>query len=72
MSFLKGTTSLLPDSELKRMKIICFGSDLSIEAIPQILQEEHPEKLSSLIEQQDKLLSDEIGKKKENWQNFGN
>ena len=39
---------------------------MSIEAIAQILQEEHPEKLLSLlIEQQDKLLSDEIGKKKE-------
>ena len=39
---------------------------MSIEAISQILQEEHPEKLFSLlIEQQDKLLSDEIGKKKE-------
>jgi transcriptional regulator, MerR family len=50
------------------MKIICFlrDLDLSIEAIAQILQEEHPEKLLSLlIEQQDKLLSDEIGKKKE-------
>lgn len=64
----EGGRRVYSDSELKRMKIICFlrELDLSIEAISQILQEEHPEKLLSLlIEQQDKLLSDEIGKKKE-------
>lgn len=64
----EGGRRVYSDSELKRMKMICFlrELDLSIEAISQILQEEHPEKLLSLlIEQQDKLLSDEIGKKKE-------
>ena len=62
----EGGRRVYSDSELKRMKMICFlrELDLSIEAISQILQEEHPEKLLSLlIEQQDKLLSDELASK---------
>jgi DNA-directed RNA polymerase subunit RPC12/RpoP len=48
------------------MKIICFlrNLDLPIDAISQILQEEHPEKvISLLIEQQEKNLSEEIADK---------
>ena len=50
------------------MKIICFlrGLDLPIDAISQILKEEHPEKVISLLmEQQEKALSEEIADKEE-------
>ena len=53
---------------MKRMKIICFlrDLDLPIDAISQILKEEHPEQvISLLIEQQEKTLSDEISEKQE-------
>ena len=64
----EGGRRLYSDDDLKRMKIICFlrELDLSIEAISQILKEEHPEKvISLLIEQQEKALSDEISDKEE-------
>ena len=50
------------------MKIICFlrEADLPINAILEILQEEHPGKvISLLIEQQETALSDEISEKQE-------
>ena len=56
------------DDDLKRMKIICFlrELDLPIDAISQILKEEHPDKvISLLIEQQETVLSDEISEKQE-------
>ena len=62
------TRGILIPSDLKRMKIICFlrDLDLPIDAISQILQEEHPEKvISLLIGQQEKTLSDEISEKQE-------
>ena len=54
----EGGRRLYSEENLKRMKIICFlrELDLSIDAISQILKEEYPEKvISLLIEQQEKL-----------------
>ena len=62
----EGGRRLYSEDDLKRMKIICFlrELDLPIDAISQILQEEHPENvISLLIEQQEKALSDEISDK---------
>ena len=64
----EGGRRLYSDDDLKRMKIICFlrELDLPIDAISQILKEEHPEKvISLLIEQQETVLSDEIAVKQE-------
>ena len=64
----EGGRRLYSEDDLKRMKIICFlrDLDLPIDAISQILQEEHPEKvISLLIGQQEKTLSDEISEKQE-------
>ena len=64
----EGGRRLYSEDDLKRMKVICFLRELSlpIDAIAQILQEEHPEKvISLLIEQQEKALSDEISEKQE-------
>ena len=64
----EGGRRLYSDNDLKRMKIICFlrELDLSIDAISQILKEEHPENvISLLIEQQETVLSDEISEKQE-------
>ncbi len=64
----EGGRRLYSDDDLKRMKIICFlrEADLPIDAIAQILKEEHPEKvISLLIEQQENVLSEEISVKQE-------
>ena len=64
--FSEGGRRLYSEDDLRRMKIICFlrNLDLPIDAISQILQEEHPEKvISLLIEQQEKNLSEEIADK---------
>ena len=64
----EGGRRLYSDDDLKRMKIICFlrELDLPIDAISQILKEEHPEKvISLLIEQQETVLADEVSKKQE-------
>ena len=64
----EGGRRLYSDDDLKRMKVICFlrELDLPIDAISQTLNEEHPEKvISLLIEQQEKTLSDEISDKEE-------
>lgn len=64
----EGGRRLYSEDDLRRMKIICFlrEMDLPIDAIFKILKEEHPEKLISLlIEQQETILSDEISGKKE-------
>ena len=64
----EGGRRLYSEADLKRMKIICFlrELDLPIDAISQILKEEHPEKvISLLIEQQEKALSEEISDKEE-------
>ncbi len=64
----EGGRRLYSEDDLKRMKIICFlrELDLPIDAISQILKEEHPEKvISLLIEQQEKALLDEISDKED-------
>ena len=64
----EGGRRLYSEEDLKRLKIICFlrELDLPIDAISQILKEEHPEKLILLlIEQQEKALLDEIAAKEE-------
>ncbi len=64
----EGGRRLYSDGDLKRMKIICFlrEMDLPIDAISQILKEEHPENvISLLIEQQETVLTDEISEKQE-------
>ncbi len=64
----EGGRRLYSEEDLKRMKIICFLREvgLPLDSILQILKEEHPEKvISLLIQQQEKTLSDEIsGKEK--------
>lgn len=62
----EGGRRLYSDDDLKRMKVICFlrEMDLPIDAISQILNEERPEKvISLLIEQQEAALSEEISEK---------
>ncbi len=64
----EGGRRLYSEEDLKRMKVICFlrEAGLPIDAISQILREEHPEKvISLLIEQQEKVLSDEIAERQE-------
>ena len=64
----EGGRRLYSEEDLKRMEIICFlrELDLPIDAISQILQEEHPEKvIGLLIEQQEAVLSEEIAGKQE-------
>ena len=64
----EGGRRLYSEDDLRRMKIICFlrGLDLPIDAISQILKEEHPEKLIYLlIQQQENILSEEISEKQD-------
>ena len=64
----EGGRRLYSEDDLKRMRVICFlrETDLPIDAISQILKEEHPENLISLlIEQQEQILSEEISGKQE-------
>ena len=64
----EGGRRLYSEDDLKLMKIICFlrELDIPIDAISQILKEEHPEQgISLLIEQQEKALTNEISDKEE-------
>ena len=64
----EGGRRLYSEDDLKRLKVICFlrKLDLPIDAIAQILKEEHPEKLISLlIDQQESAVSSEIAAKQE-------
>ena len=64
----EGGRRLYSEDDLKRMKVICFlrELDIPIDTISQMLKEEHPEKvISLLIEQQEEALSDEISEKQE-------
>lgn len=64
----EGGRRLYSEDDLRLMKIICFlrELDIPIDAISQILEEEHSEKvISLLIEQQEKVLSNEILDKEE-------
>ena len=67
-SLSEGGRRLYSEDDLKRMKVICFlrELDIPIDAISQILKEEHPEKvIELLIEQQESVLSAEISEKQE-------
>jgi len=62
----EGGRRLYSEEDLKLMKIICFlrELDLPIDSVSQILKEEHPENvISILIEQQEKALLDDISEK---------
>ena len=64
----EGGRRLYSEDDRKRLKVICFlrELDLPIDAIAQILKEEHPEKLISLlIDQQESAVSSEIAAKQE-------
>ena len=59
----EGGRRLYSEDDLRRMKVICFLRELElpIDAISQLLKEEHPEKvISLLVEQQENALSEEI------------
>lgn len=64
----EGGRRLYSEDDVRRMKTICFlrDMDLPIDAISQILREEHPERvILLLIGQQETALSDEIAEKRE-------
>lgn len=59
----EGGRRLYTEDDVHRMKIICFlrEMDMSIDSIAQLLTEEHPEEIISIIiEQQEKELRSEI------------
>ena len=59
---------LVPSEDLKKMKIICFLRDtgLSLDTIGQLLREEDPGSvISVLLAQQEQLLQEEIGERRE-------
>ena len=64
----EGGRRLYSEDDVKRMKIICFLRELglSIDSIRQILAEENPGSvISLLLEQQEAVLKEEIGERKE-------
>ena len=64
----EGGRRLYSDEDLRKMKIICFlrDLDLPINAIGQLLSEEHPEKvIGLLLDQQENLLRTEITQRQE-------
>ena len=64
----EGGRRLYSEEDLNRMKIICFlrGLDISIHTISQLLAEEHPEKvISILLQQQEEELQQQIQKQQE-------
>ena len=64
----EGGRRLYSESDFQRLKVICFLREVNvpIDAISQLLEEEHPEKvISILIEQQEGLLMEEIQEKQE-------
>ena len=66
--FSEGGRRLYTENDLKRLRVICFlrEMELPIDAIGQILQEAHPEKvISLLIEQQETALTKEIREKQD-------
>lgn len=70
----EGGRRLYSDGDVKRMKVICFlrELDLPIDAISQLLREEHPEKvIALLIDQQEKALTEEIASKREKLEKLG-
>jgi len=64
----EGGRRLYSEEDLQKMKIICFlrGLDFSIDNIATLFKEENPEKvISLLIEQQEQALSQEISERQE-------
>ena len=64
----EGGRRLYSEDDLKRMRIICFLRDLGlpIDAISQMLSEDDPGSvISLLLEQQEQVLKDEIGERQE-------
>ena len=64
----EGGRRLYSENDLKRMKIICFLRDLGlpIDSISNMLAEDDPESvISLLLEQQENLLREEIGERKQ-------
>ena len=67
----EGGRRLYSEDDLKRMKIICFLRDLGlpIDSISQLLSEDDPGSvISLLLEQQEKALKEEIGERQEKLQ----
>lgn len=64
----EGGRRLYSEDDLRRMRIVCFlrSLDIPVDAVSQILKEERPENvISLLIEQQEEILSCEISEKRE-------
>ncbi len=64
----EGGRRIYSEEDLRRMKIICFlrELDLPIDSIKKLLSEEHPEKvISLLLDEQEALLINDIAKLKE-------
>lgn len=64
----EGGRRLYSEEDLNRMRTICFLRELGlpIDSISQLLAEEEPERVISLIlEQQEQALKDEIGERQE-------
>ena len=64
----EGGRRLYSEEDLKRMKIICFLRDtgLSLDTIGQLLKEEDPGSvIAVLLEQQEQVLQEEIGERRE-------
>lgn len=67
----EGGRRLYSEDDLKRMKVICFlrELDIPINAIGELLAEEHPEDiLHLLLQQQEEFLKEEIGIRQEKLQ----
>ena len=67
-SLTEGGRRLYSEEDLKMMKIICFLRDmgLSLDTIGQLLKEEDPGSvISVLLEQQEQLLQEEIGERQD-------
>ncbi len=63
-----GGRRLYSGRDLNKMKIICFlrGMEIPIDSIKKLFAEEHPEKvISILLDEQERLLKDEITEKQE-------
>ena len=67
-SLTEGGRRLYSEEDIKKMKIICFLRDtgLSLDTIGQLLKEEDPGSvISVLLQQQEQLLQEEIGERRE-------